>query len=87
MVLDAEDTERLAIAMARALQMSRSVSDSEHYDHHRWISQQITKEKWRAEFWRRMALHVTKWGAVSVLSALAYAAWLGFKFYMKKELG
>lgn len=78
MNLKAEDVEVLSVAIARALQQARSVSDSEHYDHHRWITQQIDKEKWRAEFWRQMVGHVSRWGAVSIVSAVAYACYLVF---------
>lgn len=77
--LTAEETDNLAAAIAKALQQARSVSDSEHYDHHRWITKQIQAEERRAEFWRHMAEHAAKWGAISVLSALFYALWLGIR--------
>ena len=78
------DIEQLALAIAKALQSARSVSDSEHYDHHRWISSKIERENaWRA-FWEEMRRHVIKWGSISVLSGLFYAAWLGFQQLVHK---
>lgn len=74
-----DDVEKIAIAIARALQQARSVSDSEHYDHHRWISERINKEKARRVFWEEMQKHVSKWGAISILSGLFYGLWLGLK--------
>jgi len=74
-----EDVEHLAIAIAKALQQARSVSDSEHYDHHRWISARIERENaWRI-FWEDMRKHVLKWGAISLISGIGYAVWLGVK--------
>lgn len=77
--LTADEIETLSTAIAKALQQARSVSDSEHYDHHIWVKAQIAKEQKAAEFWGKMTEHVAKWGAVSVLSALFYALWLGIK--------
>lgn len=73
------EIEAIALGVARALQQARSVSDSEHYDHHKWITGKMKAEARRAEFWEKMAEHVAKWGAVSVISAIFYAAYLGFK--------
>lgn len=78
-MLRPEELEHLATAIAKALQQARSVSDSEHYDHHRWIVQQIEKDRERAAFWRAMQTHVAKAGAWSVLTALGYAVYVGFK--------
>lgn len=77
-----DDAEMIALAVARALQQARSVSDSEHYDHHVWITAHIESEKKREEFYTQMKLHVAKWGSVSIFSILLYALWL----YVKHEL-
>ena len=78
------DIEQLALAIAKALQSARSVSDSEHYDHHRWISSKIERENaWRS-FWDEMRRHVIKWGSISMISGLFYAAWLGFQQLVHK---
>ena len=74
-----DDIEKLAVAFARALQGARSVSDSEHYDHHRWISERIRKEQAMRVFWEQMQSHVAKWGAISIISGAFYAVWLGLK--------
>ena len=71
------DVERLAIAIAKALQQARSVSDSEHFDHHAWITKRIAREEERIKFWTQMREHAAKWGIISVLSGLFYAMWLG----------
>lgn len=77
-----DEIDRFAIAIAKALQAARSVSDSEHYDHHKWITKKMKAEEARAEFWSAMADHVAKWGAISLVSALLFALWLGIKQYM-----
>ena len=78
-----EDAERLSVAIARALQQSRSVSDSEHFDHHKWISAKIERENAMREFWQDMSAHVSKWGAISLITGMAYALWLGVKAAVK----
>lgn len=82
--MNEQEAEHLAIAIAKALQQARSVSDSEHYDHHVWITERINREKAWREFWEKMRDHVAKWGAVSVLSAIVYALWLGAQEWAKK---
>lgn len=77
------EIEALSIAIAKALQQARSVSDSEHYDHHVWISEKIKRERAWVEFWEKMIQHATKWGMISFFSAAFYAMWLGFKTYAK----
>lgn len=77
-----DDIERLAVAIGKALQQARSVSDSEHYDHHKWITGKMKAEERRAEFWEKMLEHVTKLGMWSVITALGYACWLGIKQQM-----
>ena len=69
----------LTRAMVKALQQARSVSDSEHYDHHQWIALKIKTERARAAFWDQMLQHVVKWGVISIISAVVYACYLGFK--------
>ena len=78
-MMDDADVDRFATAIARALQQARSVSDSEHYDHHVWIKQRIEAERSKLEFWNSMRTHVLKWGAISVVSAGVYALWLGVR--------
>ena len=78
-----EDADMLALKLAQALQQSRSVSDSEHYDHHRWITAKIERENAWRNFWEDMRRHVAKWGAVSVISAVGYALFLGVKAAIK----
>lgn len=74
--------EKLSVAMVKALQQSRSVSDSEHYDHHLWVTTHIEKEKRMAEFYSALLSHVVKWGSVSILTGIFYALWL----FLKTEL-
>lgn len=76
--------ERLSIAMVSALQQARSVSDSEHYDHHLWVTKRIKREQARIVFWEAMLEHAVKWGVVSVVSAMFYAFWLYIKVEIRK---
>lgn len=78
-------TEAMAIAMARALQASRSVSDSEHFDHHRWISIKIKREEEMLKFWSDMRAHLAKWGMVGVASGVLYALYLGVRLWLRKS--
>lgn len=79
MTLEEGDVERLSIAIAKALQQSRSVSDSEHYDHHRWIVARMEKEKAALEFWEEMKRHAAKFGMLSIITGLFYALVLAFR--------
>ena len=80
--MEEADAEKIAIAIAKALQQARSVSDSEHYDHHRWITEKIRREQaWRI-FWEKMGEHAAKWGMLSLLSFAFYAFYLGVKAVM-----
>ena len=78
-----EDAEMLAQKFAEKLQQARSVSDSEHYDHHKWLAERISREKAKRMFWDAMTEHAVKWGMLSVLSFLFYALWLGIKAWAK----
>ena len=73
----------LATRFAEKLQQARSVSDSEHYDHHRWITAKIERENAWKGFWEDMQKHVAKWGMISVLTFMFYALWLGTKQAVK----
>lgn len=68
--------EKLAIIFAKTLQQARSVSDSEHYDHHRWISERIKRDQNKSLFWEKLYEHLAAWGAVAVISVIFYALWL-----------
>jgi len=76
--------ERLSHAMVSALQQARSVSDSEHYDHHLWVTKRIKREEEKTKFWKAMLEHTVKWGVVSVLTAVFYAVWLYVKMEIRK---
>ena len=77
-----DDINNLALAIAKALQQARSVSDSEHYDHHKWITGKMKAEERRAEFWGKMIEHSAKMGMWSVITAFGYACWLWIKQHM-----
>lgn len=83
---DEERAELFARKLAETLQQARSVSDSEHYDHHRWITMQIRKEEARAKFWEEMIKHVARWGILAVVSSTFLALWLGAKIILKLPL-
>jgi len=78
--------EKMAVHIAKALQQARSVSDSEHYDHHVWIKGQVERDQARRVFWDQLHTHVVKWGVVSVLTFLGFALWLGIKSWMKGSI-
>lgn len=75
-IIEETDVEKLAIAIAKALQQARSVSDSEHYDHHVWMRAKIERENEMKQFWQDMRTHCSKWGAISVLSFIFYGLYL-----------
>lgn len=76
MALKEEEAELIAQKFAEKLQQARSVSDSEHYNHHSWITKQIEKEEARTKLYNELTKHVIKWGILGVLSFLFYAVWL-----------
>lgn len=81
-----DDIEAMALAFASVLQQARSVSDSEHFDHHRWVSMRILAERERELFWREMTKHVAKWGLIGTVSAAFYALYLGARILLKLPL-
>lgn len=81
-----EDIESLAIAIGKALQQARSVSDSEHFDHHQWITAKIKREEVRRLFYERLTTHLINWGMVGVLSGTLYALYLGVRILLKLPL-
>lgn len=83
MTVKEEDLERFAVILARTLQQARSVSDSQHYDHHRWITAKIERENAWRKFWDDMRAHLVRWGMVGALSGLFYALWLGVKAWVR----
>lgn len=76
------DADMLAQKFAEKLQQARSVSDSEHYDHHRWISGRIVADEKRNAFYEKMLEHAWKWGMLSMISGVFYALWLGLKAWL-----
>lgn len=76
MTVTDEEMEKFALAIAKALQQSRSVSDSEHFDHHIWITEKIKHDKMKGLFWQKLTEHLAAWGAVAVISVVFYALWL-----------
>lgn len=74
-----EFAEVMAIAMVKALQQGRSVSDSEHFDHHQWIVAKMNAEKNRAAFWDEMSKHAAKIGLASLVTSVGFAIYLGVK--------
>jgi hypothetical protein len=78
-----DDIEAIALAFSRSLQQARSVSDSEHFDHHKWVGGRIQAELERERFWRQMSEHAAKWGMLCILSAGAYALYLGARMMLK----
>lgn len=83
MRITTEEAEMLAQKFAEKLQQARSVSDSEHFDHHTWITEKIKREQAMRVFWEQMAEHVAKWGAITLITGMGYALWLGIKHALK----
>ena len=77
------EAERIAMIFSRVLQQARSVSDSEHYDHHRWITAKIEAEQEKRKFWQEMRRHVTKWGLIGALTGLASALYLAAEAWVR----
>lgn len=78
------DAEKFAVIFARVMQQARSVSDSEHYDHHRWITAQIQAEQERKKFWQDMRAHVTRWGMIGALTGLASACYFAVEAWVRQ---
>ena len=74
-----EEADMLTLAMCKALQQSRSVSDSEHYDDHMYLKAKREKEKKRTEFYEDMIRHLAKWSLIGLFLYLIGALGLGLK--------
>lgn len=88
-VITVADADRIALAVARALQGARSVSDSEHWDHHQWISAQKLKEQQRAQFYADLRMYLAKrgaWGVAIVLGGALLALLLAGARTLLKQL-
>ena len=70
MKLTEEEQDAIARKVHETLQQSRSVSDSEHFDHHKWISERIKAEQERREFYARLTSRLAEKGLWAVLVVL-----------------
>lgn len=86
-VLSKEEMEKFGRVLVGMLQQSRSVSDSEHYDHHVWIKTRIEADRERKEFWRDMRKSLARWGFVGLAGALLFSIWLWIKYEIKRNFG
>lgn len=68
-----------ALAAVKALQQAKFISDSDHYNHHNWISSKIKSEEARAELFDELRKHVAKWGTIGVISFVFYGIYLAAK--------
>lgn len=79
----AEVTDMIAIAAAKAaivaIKEAKFISDESHYNHHTWIAAKIKREEALEALLTELAKHVTKWGAVGVLSFVFYGIYLAIK--------
>lgn len=82
--MNSAEIQELIAALLHALRESRSIPEAQHTDHHAWIAERIARERARRMFWCQMQAHVAKWGAVSVLTAIFYALWLGIEQLLRK---
>jgi hypothetical protein len=78
-----EFAEMIAQSFAEKLQQSRSVSDTEHWDHHQWIAAQKQKEIERAKFWADLRDYLAKRGAWGVLVGLLVALGFALKAWIR----
>lgn len=87
MRISSEDAEMMAQKFAEKLQQARSVSDSEHYDHHAWIAKRISAEEERKKFYSDLGDRLAEksiWGLLVVLGLLL---WHGVEVIIKKAAG
>lgn len=76
--------EAAAVAAVKALQEAKFISDSDHYNHHAWISANIKAEEARAQLFDELKKHVAKWGTIGVLSAIFYGLYLAGKEALRR---
>lgn len=74
-MLTEENIELLAQRFAEKLQQARSVSDSEHYDHHAWIAKQIKREEAWTELYIDARKSLVRWGLIGMVGFILYAVW------------
>ena len=66
------------IAQAITDAISKGFPDGDADGHRKAHEAQMTAITARAEFWKKMAFEVTKYGLFGVVSWLAYTVWVGF---------
>ena len=81
--MEERDYDKLAELFVEKLDSKRNISKEKHERHHDFIETMILREKKKTETFEAVRLHVLKFGALSVMTALAIAAWQYIKAHLK----
>lgn len=77
-----DEATKIANAVVHALEGARSLSREEHDSDHVWVRTQRDKEKRKQEIWEQIKIHLMKYGAVAMVSAMFLAVW----HYLKTQV-
>ena len=69
------DAKEIARELAAILDERRQVAEEEHSDHHAFLRELIDERRRKREMYEDLRRHLTKWGAVGVLSFIGMACW------------
>lgn len=82
-----QQMEMLAKKFAETLQQSRSVSDSEHFDHHQWIAKRIIAEDARKKFYTSLSERLAEKSLWALIGVVGVLLWYGVGVAIKKVIG
>jgi len=71
-------------AIAHRLTSFSGLTAEEHKNHHEAFSIWIERQAKQAAFWEKVQQQAGGWVVISVLGGIAYAAWEGFLYLIKR---
>jgi len=69
------DETKIAAAVVKALNESRTIDPETHHEHHEFITVMKRREAKRAQMYEAVTLHLAKFGSVALMSAVFVAIW------------
>ena len=77
------DAKEIAVELAAILDERRKVAEDEHSEHHEFLRQLIDEHRRKREMYEDLRRHLTKWGAVGILSFIGMAVW----YWLRNHIG
>lgn len=79
MSLTKEDIEQISIAVIMAMEAKRKIPDMQHQEDHEFLKVLRTREENKEKLYNAVITHVSKVGALGILTGALWCVWLVFK--------